>query len=67
MTASYTKRTKEETNRIGQKYRKGATKDYFIFDSCFSSKKAEEPTVEVDAKFVVMLNTNNKELCKGDH
>ena len=41
-TAAFTKRIMEATKGIGQKYTKGATKDCFLFDSWFSSKKAEE-------------------------
>ena len=38
-TAACTKRMTEATKGIGQKSRKGATKDCLIFDSWFSSKK----------------------------
>ena len=41
-TASCTKRTMEATKGIGQKSIKGGTKDCFLFDSWFSSKKAAE-------------------------
>ena len=41
-TTAFTKRITETTKGIGQKYRKGATKDCFIFESWFSSKKSEE-------------------------
>ena len=40
-TSTCTKRVMEATKGIGQKYRKEATKDCFIFDSWFSLKKAE--------------------------
>ena len=39
-TTSCTKRMTEATKGIGQKYRKRETKDCFIFDSWFSSKKS---------------------------
>ena len=39
-TAACTKRMMEATKGIGQKYIKGGTKDCFIFDSWFASKKS---------------------------
>ena len=54
----------EVTNRIGQKYRKGVTKDCFLFDSWYSSKKAGEAVVEVGSKFIGMVKTNTKGFCK---
>ena len=54
----------EETKGIGQKYRKGATKDCFIFDSWFSSKKASEDAMEVGAELIGMVKTNTKGFCK---
>ena len=41
-TAACTKRMMEETKGIGQKSKKGGTKDCFLFDSWFASKKAAE-------------------------
>ena len=50
----------EATKGIGQKYRKGSTKDCFIFDSWFSSKKAAEAAMEVGVDFIGMVKTNTK-------
>ena len=54
----------EATKGIGQKSIKGGTKDFLIFVSWFVFKKAAEATLEVDAKFIGMLKTNTKRLCK---
>ena len=59
-TASCTMRMMETTKGISQKYRKGATKDCFIFDSWLYSKKSEESAMEVGAKLLGMVKTNNK-------
>ena len=48
-TAAYTNRMMEATKGIGQKSIKGGTKYCFLFDSCFSSKKAEEAAIEMVA------------------
>ena len=50
----------EATNGIGQKYRKGATKDCFIFEIWFSSNKAAESVTEVGAELIGMVKTNTK-------
>ena len=63
-TESCTKITMEATKGIGQKYRKGETKDCFIFDSWFSSKKAVEAAMEVGADLIGMMRTNTKGFCK---
>ena len=52
------------TNRIVQKYRKGVTKDCFLFYSWFSSKKAAEAALAVGAEFIGMVKTNTKGFCK---
>ena len=41
-TSAYTKKMMEVTKGIGQKSRKGVTKDCFIFDSWFYPKNVEE-------------------------
>ena len=41
-TAACTKIMMEATKGIGQKSTKGWTKDCFLFDSLFASKKSEE-------------------------
>ena len=64
VTTACTKRMTEATKRIGQKYRKGVTKDYFIFDSWFSSKKQSKYAMKFHADLVVMVYKNTKVLCK---
>ena len=64
VTESCTKIMLEATKGIGQKYIKEATKDCFIFDNRFSSKKLEEATMEVGADLVGMIKANIKGFCK---
>ena len=52
----------EATKRIGKNYRNWVTKDCFIFDSQFSSKKATEAAMEVGAELIGTVKTNNKGL-----
>ena len=59
-TVACTKRMMESTNGIGQKCRKGSTKDCFIFDSWFSSKKAVEAATEFGAKLIGVVKKNTK-------
>ena len=63
-TASCTKIMMEATKGIGQKSIKGGTKDGFIFDSWFASKKAAESVMEVGAKLIGMVKKNTKGFCK---
>ena len=64
MNAACNKRMLEATKRIGQKYRKGVTKDFFLFDIWFSSQKLEEAMMEVGVDLIDMVNTNTKVLCE---
>ena len=48
----------EKLKGIGQKYRKGAMKILFIFDSWFSSNKAAEAVMEVGDELIGMMNKN---------
>ena len=50
----------EATKMIGQKYRKGATKDCFIFDSWLSSKNSAESEMEVGSNLIGMVKTKTK-------
>ena len=59
-TVVCTKIMTKATKGIGQEYIKGAMKYCFLFDSLFSSKKAEGSAVEVGAGLIGMLKTNNK-------
>ena len=54
----------EATEGIGQRDRKGATKDFFIFDSWFSSNKLSEAVMEVCAKLIGMAKKNTKVFCR---
>ena len=57
-TAACTKRMMEATKGIGHKSKKGGTKDFFLFDSWFASKKASEAAMEMGAEFIGMVKTN---------
>ena len=59
-TAACTKRMMEATKRIGQNSIKGGTKDCFLFDSWFASKKAAEAAMEMGAELIGMVKTNTK-------
>ena len=50
----------EATKGIVQKSIKGGTKDCFLFDSWFTSKKAAEAAMEMGADLIGMVNTNTK-------
>ena len=63
-TAARTKRMAESTKGICQNYRKGETKDCFIFDSWFDSKKSAEAAMEVGSKLIGTVKTNAKGFCK---
>ena len=63
-TSACTKGMAEATKGIVQKYRKGVTKDYFLFDSWLSSKKAAESDMEVGAELIGMVKINTKVFCK---
>ena len=54
----------EATKGIGQKYIKGGTKDCFLSDSWFASKKAEKAAIEIVAEFIGMVKTNTKGFSK---
>ena len=54
----------EATKGIGQKSIKGGTKDCFLFDSWFASKKAAEAAMEMGAELIGMVKTNTKGFCK---
>ena len=59
-TADCTKIMTEETKGVGHKSIKGGTKDCFLFDSWFASKKAEEYVVEVGSDLIGIVKTNTK-------
>ena len=63
-TAACMKRVMEETKGIGQKYKKGGSKDFFLFASWVASKKAAEASMELGAELIGMVKTNTKVFCK---
>ena len=63
-TAACTKRMIEATKGIGRKSIKGGTKDCFLFDGWFASKRAEEAAMEMGAELIGMAKTNTKGFCK---
>ena len=65
-TAACTKKMMEATKGVGQRYRKGATKDCFRFDSWFSSKKFTEAVMEVVDELVFIVNKNTKLFCQNN-
>ena len=54
----------ESIKGIGQKYIRGGTKDCFLFDSWFASKKLAEAAMEVGAELIGMVKKNTKVLFK---
>ena len=62
--AACTKRIMEATKGIGQKSIKGGTKDCFLFDSWFASKKAAEAATEMSAELIGIVKTNIKGFCR---
>ena len=63
-TAACTKRVMGATKGVGHKSIKGLTKDCFLLDSWFTSKKAEEAAMELGAEFIGMVKKNTKGFCK---
>ena len=56
--------TIEATNRLFQRIVKGATKNCFIVDGCFSLERPAESAMYVGAEMVDMVETNAKGFCK---
>ena len=54
-TAAFNKRFSESTKGIGQRYRKGAMEDCFIFGGWLYSKKSAEAAMEICVKFIGMI------------
>ena len=59
-TGACNKRIKEATKGIGHRYRKGATKDFFLFNSWLYSNKSTESAMEVGANFIGTVKINKK-------
>ena len=49
------------TNKIGQRYMKGAIKDCFVLDSFFSSNNLVEAAMDVGAENDGMVKTNKND------
>ena len=60
MTVVCTKIMMEATKGIGQRDRKGATRDFFLFDSWLSSNNLAEAVMEIGSILIVMVKTNTK-------
>ena len=58
------KRMTESTKGVGQRKEKGYTKDCFIFDSWFASKRPYEAVTDIGADFIGMVETDIKGFCK---
>ena len=58
--AAFTKVIMTATNKLGQSDMKGATKDCFLFNSCFYSIKLAEAAMDVGADMIGMVKTNIK-------
>ena len=58
------KRIMGATKGLGQRGIKWSTKDYFIFDSWFYSKRLVEYSMGIGTDMVGMVTTNTKGLCK---
>ena len=54
----------EAKKGVGQRDLKRYTKDCFLFDSQFSSKRSEEAVMVVGADMIGMVRTNTKLFCK---
>ena len=63
-TTACTKRMVEATKGIGHRGIKGSTKDCFIFDGWFFSKKSAETAMDVGAYIIGIIKTNTKLFCK---
>ena len=60
-TEACTKRMTESAKGVGWRDIIGATKDFFIFYSYFSSKKLSEAKMDVVADLIFMVKTNKKD------
>ena len=55
----------EETNGLGQRALKGSTREYLLFDSCFSSNKSVEAAVYIGVYLIYMVKTNIRGFCRA--
>ena len=64
-TSTCTKILMEEMKGMGQIYLNGSTRDFFLFDSWFLSKKTEGAASSIGVDFIGMVKTNTKQSCKA--
>ena len=65
-TSAYMNRITEGTKGLGQRNGKGATKDFFIFDCWFASKRSDEASIYVGDDIIDMVKINTKIFCKDN-
>ena len=63
--AACKKITTEATNQLGQRNRRGLTKDCFLLNSWFESKSYAEALMDVGYEIIGMVKTNTNYFCKG--
>ena len=64
-TASCTNKLMEETKGLGQRAFKGSIRNFFLFESWLSSKKAAEVAASIGVDLIGMMKTNTKCFCKA--
>ena len=64
-TAACTKRLMEDTKGMGQRSVKGSTRDCFLFNSLFLSKKASEAAASIGVDLIGMVENNTKVFFKA--
>ena len=65
-TTAFINKTVEEKKVLGQRDVKGDTRDYFILESWFASKRLDGTDMYVGADMVGMVKTNTKVLFKDN-
>ena len=60
-----TKILMEETKGLGQRALEGSTRDCFLLEGWFLSKKLEEEATSIGADFIGMVKTKTKIFCKA--
>ena len=65
-TTAFINKTVEEKKVLGQRDVKGDTRDYFILESWFASKRLDGNYMYVGADMVGMVKTNTKGLCNDE-
>ena len=65
-TTAFINKTVEEKKVLGQRDVKGDTRDYFILESWFASKRLDGTDMYVGADMIGMVKTNIKGLCNDE-